>query len=159
VLKNAMSDFFTAKEIDASMRKNIEKYIDKFKHKHYSDLLDKDWRNNHPICPFCRTVFPDHCFFMRHFRFYKHRWELRLLERIYKYGPRKLEVFDVFYEKKELDSKLHDKVKLWVLSLKIFEALDIMPWWKTVDEGVTGRYIHRLFREREKEAKGRGQGR
>jgi hypothetical protein len=148
-----MSDFFTAQEIDATMRKRIEKYIDEFKHKSFIELLEKDWQSNDLICPFCRTSFPDYTFFLRHFRFYKHRWEIRLLKRIYEHGPKQLEVFDVFYKDRGLDYDLHKKIRFWVLSLKIFEALDLIPYWKTVNEGITKRYINRLFWEKDKQAK------
>jgi hypothetical protein len=146
-------EFFTAQDLDESMKNKIENYISKFKHKTFQQLIEKDWQSNYLICPFCRCQYEDYSLFLRHFRFYKHRWELKLLERIYQYGPRKLKVFDVFYKDKDLDIDLYNQVKLWTLSLKIFEALDIMPFWKNHEELQTRNYINRIFWEKDEKAK------
>jgi hypothetical protein len=146
-------EFFTAQEIDESMKDKIEEYISMFKHKKFEQLVERAWQSNYLICPFCRCQYEDYSFFLRHFRFYKHRWEMRLLERIYDYGPRNLKVFDVFYKDKELDVDLYNQVKLWVMSLKIIESLDLMPWWKNHKEMSTRNYINRMFWERDKKAK------
>jgi hypothetical protein len=148
-------DFFTAKKIDSEERKKTEKYIKKFRDKELRELLDRDNFNNFLICPLCRKGFPDYTYFLRHFRFYKQRWEMRLLERIYEHGPKQLSVFDVFYEKDGWDYELADKVRFWVLALKIFEALHIMPYWKTTTELNTKSYIDRIFWEKDKRAKGK----
>jgi hypothetical protein len=148
-----MYDFFTAKDIDDNMRRIICEYIDKFKCKDARDLVERDNFNNHLVCPFCRTAFPDYSYFLRHFRFYKHRWEMRLLKRIFKYGPRNLQVFDGFYKKDGFDYELEAKVKFWVLALKIFEGLDIMPWPRNPTELATKSYVDRIFWEKDREFK------
>jgi hypothetical protein len=143
-----MPNFFSAKKIDESLQKNTEKYIDKFRHKDYRDLVDRDTFNNFYICPLCRKCFPDHCYFLRHYRFKKNKWELRLLERIYEYGPRQLNVFDTFYEKDGLDAELSAKIRFWVLCLKILEALNPMPLYKTTSELNTKSYINKIFKKK-----------
>jgi hypothetical protein len=77
-----------------------------------------------------------------------------LLERIRKYGPRKLNVFDIFYRKNGEDLELKDRIRFWVLCVKIHEDLNPMPWWydkwfKYTPED----YMAKLFWHYDKQAK------
>jgi hypothetical protein len=143
-------EFFTAKEIDEEMRGRIGNYIEEFVNKEVQELVDRDWQSDSLICPICRVYYPDYSFFLKHFRFYKHRWELRLLDRIREHGPKNLQVFDVFYD--DINTRLRAQVRFWVLCVKIHEGLNMLPAWKNWRDG-TMDYVKKLFWNYDRKAK------
>jgi hypothetical protein len=140
-----MQNFFTAQKLDASMKKVISDYIDKFCDIFVLDLLERAQFSGYYICPICKTSFRHHATLFDHYRYKKNHWELELLEKIYQNGPNNLPYLDAYYEKQGHDYILRRRIIFWVLCTKIYEHISPMPDWKYLTNRPTSEYLKKLI--------------